>query len=234
MIDCGTRTPEALAKLGHPVTNLQNYVITHSHADHIGGLEEVMLMGRYVTKKRPHIIITPDYEKKLWTDSLKGGATWNETRKSSFLGFRDYWEVHHPRTWKGLNRLAWAITYAGFHLIIFRTMHYPDTATSWKNSAFSTGLIIDKRIFFSGDTRFDRELIEDVSSKFDIEYYIHDVQFFPAGVHAFFEDLKSLPADIKRRTMLTHYPDNFRNFEDDVKAAGFLGFTEQQKYYDFE
>ena len=55
MVDCGTKAPQALFELGVPVTSVKNWLITHSHADHIGGLEEVMLMGRYVTREKPTI-----------------------------------------------------------------------------------------------------------------------------------------------------------------------------------
>src|SRR6056297_1722380 len=39
MIDCGTRTPEALTRLGRSVGDIRNYYVTHSHADQGGGLE---------------------------------------------------------------------------------------------------------------------------------------------------------------------------------------------------
>jgi ribonuclease BN (tRNA processing enzyme) len=38
LIDCGTRAPEALDLLGLSVGAIRNYLVTHSHADHIGGL----------------------------------------------------------------------------------------------------------------------------------------------------------------------------------------------------
>ena len=78
MIDCGSRTPEALSRLGRPVTDISNWLITHSHADHVGGLEEVMLMGRYVAGRKPNVVITAEYEKVLWNFSLKGGSEFNE------------------------------------------------------------------------------------------------------------------------------------------------------------
>ena len=42
MIDCGTKTPQALHELGVNIWDIRNFFITHSHADHIGGLEEVI------------------------------------------------------------------------------------------------------------------------------------------------------------------------------------------------
>ncbi len=232
MLDCGTRTPEAMSKLGRPVTDIENFIITHSHADHIGGLEEVLLMGRYVTKRKPNIVITKEYEKLLWNDSLKGGAAWNESKGNRFLNFRDYWNVTRPKSLRSLNRDAWEIDWKGFNVVLFRTMHYPDNAPSWKRSAYSTGLIIDKRILFTGDTRFDREMIENITETYPIEHIFHDVQFFPGGVHAFFDDLCTLHQEIRAKTFLMHYPDNYMNYESKVMDAGFRGFVKQHHYYD--
>ncbi|MGC8766060.1 MAG: MBL fold metallo-hydrolase, partial [Brevinematia bacterium] len=47
LIDCRTKCPQGLYNIGLSVTDIENYLITHSHADHIGGLEEVGLINRY-------------------------------------------------------------------------------------------------------------------------------------------------------------------------------------------
>jgi len=57
LIDCGTRCSQALHNYQLPISEIRNFVITHSHADHIGGLEEVQLYGRYVGKNKPNMII---------------------------------------------------------------------------------------------------------------------------------------------------------------------------------
>ena len=47
LIDCGTQGPLALNDIGLSVQDVNCYLPTHSHADHIGGFEEIMLMNRY-------------------------------------------------------------------------------------------------------------------------------------------------------------------------------------------
>ena len=74
LIDCGTKCSQALHNVGMPLPSIRNYLITHSHADHIGGLEEAQLLGRYVTQQKPTMIINTAYEKILWEQSLKGGS----------------------------------------------------------------------------------------------------------------------------------------------------------------
>lgn len=234
LIDCGTRAPEAFYRLGLPITEINNFLITHSHADHVGGLEEVILIGRYVSRHKPTIIITEEYQNILWNQSLRGGAAMNEVHDGHPLEFEDYWTIKRPIALKGFSRDTCHIDFENLKLTMFRTKHFPDNATSWKDSAYSVGLIIDDRILFTGDTRFDPELIEEYTSRFPIELIFHDVQFFPGGVHTAFDDLKSLPDAIKSKMLLMHYPDTWQTHEQKVQDAGFLGFLEQHYFYDLK
>jgi hypothetical protein len=199
----------------------------------VGGLEEIALMGRYITKKRPSMIITRQYERILWTNSLKGGAAYNERRSNKLLSFDDFFVPIYPEPSTRLGRQGWSIKFRGFDLFMFRTMHIPDSTTSWKQSAYSIGLVVDNRFFFTGDTRFDPELVDEVMGAFPIEMAFHDVQFFPGGVHASFEEISRLPADFKKITYLMHYPDTYESQESRVLEAGFRGFVQQHSYYDF-
>ena len=73
LIDCGTLCPFSFSKFNSNITDIKNILITHSHADHVGGLEEVALMNMYVTKQRPKMILTDEYKKILWNHTLRGG-----------------------------------------------------------------------------------------------------------------------------------------------------------------
>ena len=41
LVDCGTACPYSLSTFDARITDIKNFLITHSHADHAGGLEEV-------------------------------------------------------------------------------------------------------------------------------------------------------------------------------------------------
>ena len=233
-IDFGTRASQALVEKGLKVTDIHNLLITHSHADHVGGVEEIILMGRYVAKRKPRIFITPEYERMLWSNTLKGGAAYNERHGNTLLHFQDFFEVVHPEPVKTLDRDAWQFSLGAMKVVMFRTMHYPDSSKSWKDSAYSVGLIIDNRVLFTGDTRFDPDLIHSAVKNYPIEAVFHDVQFYPGGVHAAFDQIKTLPTEIKKMTYLMHYPDTFQEKVSEVQQAGFAGFVEQHCYYDFE
>ena len=65
LIDCGSKCSQALQEYQIPIADVENYLITHSHADHIGGLEEVQLYGRYVKKQKPNMVfLFMDFDKK--------------------------------------------------------------------------------------------------------------------------------------------------------------------------
>lgn len=233
LIDCGTKTPQALYDLGIAVTELKNFLITHTHADHIGGLEEVMMMNRYVCRTKPNIIINDDFEDILWNYSLRGGSAYSELHDGVPLGFEAFWNPLRPTPHEEAQRETWSYQLGDLSLKMPRTKHFPDNAASWEDSFWSCGLIIDERILFTSDTRFDPELLHEFDQMYDFEVIFHDCQFFTGGVHASLDELATLPAEMKRKIILMHYGDNWRDFETQAMEAGFHSFAHQGHLYTF-
>ncbi len=234
LVDCGTKAPQAFFELGLPIANVSNYFVTHSHADHVGGLEEVMLVARYGTNTRPNIYITEVYEHLLWDMSLRGGTAYNEVHTGKNLTFGDMWTIHHPRWLPDFPRETYEFDVGSINIKAFRTMHIPGESKSWQDSFWSTGLLIDNHVLFTGDTKFDRDLVESFNAKFELSTIFHDSQFFPpGGVHASIDELKTLPDDIKAKMMLMHYGDDWEKNLDRVAQAGFQGLAKQWVYYDY-
>jgi ribonuclease BN (tRNA processing enzyme) len=232
LIDFGMTGPAALkAATGLHASDIEVVLPTHSHADHVGGIEYLALVNRYIGQRmmgRPKLrmIITEEYQRILWDYTLRGGLEFNEAPGGQLLQFGDYFDVIRPQ-WKTFQpREVHEAEVGPIRVELFRTKHIPEQSKTWEASFVSYGVRIDGRVFVSGDTRFDPDLLRMYG---DSEAFFHDVQFFPGAVHAPLSDLRALPDDVKSRMHLIHYADNWEAQD----LGGLAGFAEQGLRYVF-
>jgi ribonuclease BN (tRNA processing enzyme) len=228
VVDFGTKASQGLFDKGVKVADLKAFLITHIHADHIGSLEEVALIGRYFTKQKPDMIVPAVLRTMLWEEAMKGGIAYNE---KPLLRMKDVFNVVSPKLLKKYPRPTYGLDYKGIDLKIFKTNHIPGNAATLEDAQWASGVIIDERILFTADSKFDRAMLDDFCGMFDIELIIHDCQLFTGGVHASYDELKTLPDKYKGRMLLTHYADNWQQFT--PEKDGFLGFAQPDLYYRF-
>jgi len=233
MVDFGMTGPNALLETtGLKPTDIGVILPTHSHADHVGGIECLALMNRHIgipsmNKPKMTMIVSKEYQRLLWNLSLRGGLEWNEEEEDSkrMLSLTDYFYIIQPE-WKSCQpREIFKVELGDIQIELFRTKHIPQQSNDWQNSFVSYGLLINERVFFSGDTRFDPDLIDLFDNRSEIMF--HDVQFFPGAVHAPLEDLRTLPHGVKEKMFLVHYADNWP----DQNISGFAGWTRQGVRY---
>lgn len=262
-VDLGTKTTLKLAEFGRSVHDIKDLLVTHSHGDHIGSLEEVALKARYEApfikeppkahdeesgiyldrilaacksgKYRPNLYVPHAYSQILWGWSLRGGLAFSEEidvggpKGEMLMGH--FFNLKTPKKLDGYGVDSWEQDIGGIHIQTFVTKHIPDATTSVSESMYSAGLVIDGRVYFSGDTKFD----ESTTMRFGegCELLLHDSQHFQGGVHAFYGDLKTLPKEMRAKMLLYHLTDGMLNI--DVKNDGFMGFAEPAPVvYDFQ
>lgn len=109
LIDVGTRVP-----LFTDITKIDDYYVSHSHADHVGGLEEVAFTtydwgtrpthySGFKSRKAPRLIANEALMKDLWNESLKGGLKSMEGFDSTLETFFETVSIppHGRFEWQG-------------------------------------------------------------------------------------------------------------------------------------
>ena len=209
LVDCGFMAGQALHASNRSFAQIEHIFITHTHADHIGGLEECAFFHKFVLgNTRPNLYLPTPLVDKLWPNSLRGGL---EDIETGGAHLSDYFNIVEVSEDFEIEDIAFKIV---------PTFHVPNK--------FCCGLNIANRIYFSGDTQFDAELVTKQGD--DVEVIFHDCQFFTGGIHAGIDELMTLPESLRNKTQLMHLPDNYVDHTDKAQQAGFK-FVEQHKPY---
>lgn len=214
LIDCGHSVPKGLHDIGIPLESIDGILITHTHADHIGGLEEVALYNKFVLGGRKIDLLVPEtLVEPLWEDSLKGGLRYDD---SGELELNDYFTV------RSLKTSDYGAARTQIEENIALTL-YPTVHVSHMDS-YAVGLVDrgEDKVFYSSDTIFDEYLIDYALT---YSWVFHDCQFFTGGVHASLDELLNyIPEEDQDRLFLMHYGDNVEEF---IGKTGRMRFAEQ-------
>ena len=191
----------------------------------------MVLIGKYVTKEPVNIIIPKKFKKKLWNESLRGGIQFSETGKMKFEDYFREIEIHKILT-KPFEMYESKI--GNINIKLFRTRHVTTRPDSLKNSQISYGVLIDEKVLFTADTQFNEPQLRYLLSRYKtIEYIFQDcdISGYSAGVHASYDQLCSLPPEIRSKMYLCHYSDSVNSI--DALVDGFAGLAKHGVYYNF-
>jgi len=172
--------------------------------------------------------------RELWESSLKGGLKSIQGKKTTLSDFFDIQMVkkNGKFNWEDIE----------FHIV--QSVHIMDEYSIVP----SFGLIFkdlktNKKIYYPGDTQFCPNQIKCFYDEANLIIQDCETSKFPSGVHAHFNDLMTLPLEIKSKMLLVHYQDNVLadpSWNGRADEAGFpiwgktVGFVEQGFVLDLE
>lgn len=237
LVDCGSDIRWSLRDQGLTFKDIDGVYISHAHADHIGGME-FLGFTRYFTKlgmemsgapnplPLPKLYIERGMVKPLWDHSLRGGM---EGLEGIDCNIETYFDVH-PVPKNGSFR------WEGIKFDIVQSVHI-----SAKYAVVdSFGLMFTdenkRRIYITTDVQFAPETSMKAYYR-EADVIIHDCEtLYKSGVHAHYDDLRTLAPEIKAKMMLLHYQDNVLDDWDNwqnraVNEDGFRGFVKPGVIY---
>jgi ribonuclease BN (tRNA processing enzyme) len=224
LIDCGSDIRFSLGEHGMSAEKLLARIdaiyVSHLHADHIGGLEWVAFNCYFgPARLRPKLFAEENLLQRLWDHGLRAGL---ESVQGKCMTLDDYFDCRPVPEggsfqWEGM----------GFKLI-----KMPHIMSGCRDHS-SYGLFIEQErtaIFITTDTQFQPEIVTEMAVK--TEAIFHDCETSPVRttVHAHYDELLTLPDQVKRKIWLYHYQSDSGR---DAERDGFRGFVRKGQEFDF-
>lgn len=225
--------------LNKSAKDIQAIYISHCHGDHIGGLEEMAFL-RYDWVNKPHrwdqakisyapmLIGDSGLLATAWHHSLRGGMETFDFQVTLDTFFQT-WYISKEASNDG--PIPGNFDWMSWNFKLIQNLHAEG------NNKYSFGLFVTRpnypSVYFTTDSRFDDspEKIE-LYRKADRIFQDTEMTSYISGVHANYQQLVNLPADIKKKMYLCHYQDDMIDENGNLKYQlgaeldGFVGFVE--------
>jgi ribonuclease BN (tRNA processing enzyme) len=229
LIDCGSDARFSLKEIGLSYRDIDAIYISHLHADHIGGLEWLGFSTYFDPKcRKPTMFIVESLISDLW-GSLKAGMQSHEGVVLTLESFFNVVPIKINNCFEFGDANFWPIQTVHVNFWPIQTVH----VINGYGIVHSYGLMIEsgsgRKSFLTTDTQFCPRQIEKFYHKADIIFQDCETAPYRSGVHAHYDDLKTLEPSVKSKMWLYHYQPNPQQ---DPKQDGFGGFI--SKGDDFE
>lgn len=222
LLDCGTDIRFSTAEQGIQLADIDGMYISHIHADHIGGMECLGFGRHFVPNPRKlYLFCTGDTLSGL-RESLTPGLSPLEGRQ---VGLEDFFVVErllttHPYGVDG-----------SLTIQPVRAIHVPGEVQKFSYGLFITNTVSGKSVFWTSDTVFEETKYDRWYEGADI--ILQDCELgYKSGVHAHFDDLRTLPRKFKKKMILYHH-DPVRVTKSIRSKGGFGGFAYKGQVVEF-
>jgi ribonuclease BN (tRNA processing enzyme) len=236
LIDCGGDVRFALDKLGLGAADIDALYVSHLHADHIGGIEWLSFSRYFSAVPKPELFVNERVAEILWEQSLRGGMA---SIQEKLMTLDDFFSPVHRLPGNG------SFEFGSVRCSPFSTVHYFDCY----ELVPSYGLVIDVyseetaltasssetieprcKLMLTTDTQFCPTQLIDFYRSADVIFQDCETSAGKSGVHAHYDDLCSLPEDVRNKMWLYHYQDGPLP---DAVRDGFAGFIRQGQVFEF-
>lgn len=221
LIDCGSDARHSLHELGLTYRDIDSVYISHLHADHVGGLEWLAFTTKFDPEAhKPHLYISEKLVDDLWNKTLAGGLSSLQTEMATLATYFDVHAVkeHDAFVWEKLK------------IKLIQTLHVMSDFAILPSYGIEF-TVNNITVFITTDTQYGPYQINDFYNTADIIFQDCEIGEHKSHVHAHYDELVKLPANIKNKMWLYHY--NGGELPDAVKD-GFRGFVKKGQCFDFE
>jgi ribonuclease BN (tRNA processing enzyme) len=168
-------------------------VLTHLHADHISGVEGLAFYSRFLLDRKLRLLAHPSVSAHLWSGHLAAGM--QRAKQAPGLPdiehrFEDYFDLYDLPEQQ-------AVSSGPFTVSVHPATHSLPTTAVFVEAA-------GRKFGYSADTAYDPRLIKWLSRA---DLIVHETDGgFP---HTPYQRLAELPAELRKKMLVVHYPDGF-------------------------
>lgn len=174
--------------------------VTHNHADHVGGIEE-LVFRTFFSGKKIKLFANALTAVNLYEHCLHGGL-YTLLNQIEWKEIPELFDYYYSSTF----------TWEGIKFTHIKSLH---VYGGEEYSMWNYGLFIEyknHKVYFSGDTC---TINEKAIKESTITFHDCEISFIKTGVHARFEDLICLPKELLDKTFFYHYNANIEEYECD-------------------
>ena len=221
LLDCGTDIRFSLNEQGYKHSDIDAIYISHVHADHIGGLEWLGFSRKFLAHPpAPTLYTSQDIIEPLWANSIRGGM---ESLAGEKASLDSYFKLHP------IDDTTKTFTWEGCEFELVKTFHVMH-GNEYKPCYGLLCSFNNSKYMISMDTRFEPEHFAPYFKRADLIFHDCETSEHRTGVHAHYDDLRTLENEFKEKMWLYDYNDGpLPNCQDD----GFIGFVKKGQIFDF-